>query len=112
MIMGLIDLIIRAVQWICNLVEKIIVGVLNFAKHIVGWFRGLNLNPNRHVPFIADKEKFKQLLTNAPVKKVGVFKGVYDQVTDEISNSEYIGADSLDQQTKNILANEDLVVLN
>lgn len=110
---SLIDLIVEAFQFIKNLVERIINGVLNFAKHVLGWFQNIiGLNQNRHVPFIADKAKFREALKTAPLKDVGLFKGVYDKQTDEIVASEYVGADSLDQQTKNILGNNELVVLN
>ena len=108
----LIQLIKSAFQYIKNLIRKIVDGILNFTKHVVGWFKSLNLLPGQDVPFVANKEQFKAALKSAPVKDVGIFKGVYNEVTDEITHAEYIEADSLDKQTREVLGNEELVVLS
>ena len=107
----LIQLIKNAFQYIKNLFRKIIDGILNFAKHVVGWFKSLNLLPGQDVPFIASKE-FGEKLKIAPVKNVGIFQGVYNEMTNEITHAAYVEADSLDNQTREILGNEELVVLN
>lgn len=124
---GIFELIVGAFAWLKNLVKRVIRGILNFTQHIVGWFRGLHLNQSRHTPFLANanKPEFKQLLAQAPKKDVGifagpqvedmnaqVFKGVYDIETDEIIHSELLGADQMDQKTKNVLGSEALVVLS
>ena len=51
------------------------------------------------------------MLQKAPVKDVGIFKGVYNEETDEITHNEYIEADALDQKTQQVLGKEELVVL-
>jgi hypothetical protein len=119
----LIQLIKNAFQYIKNLIRKIVDGILNFAKHVVGWFKSLNLIQGQDIPFLANKEQFKETLKKAPVKHAGIFtteteknvgiiQGVYNEVTDEITHAEYIEADGLDNQTRDILGNEKLVVLN
>ena len=85
---------------------------LNFVKDVVNWFRRLNLNPQKDTPFVADADKFKELLKTAPKKKVGIFEGVYNEDEDEITAHQYVDADSVDQQTKSVLGNEPLVVLS
>ena len=101
----------QALSWLKQLLCRIINGVLSFVRHIVGWFHSLNLNKNKDIPFIADKEMLKEKLKNAPVKNVGIFKGVYNQETDEITHSEYVTADSVDAETLKVMGDEELVVL-
>lgn len=128
----LLSAIKQAFAWLKNLVHRIIRGVISFMGHVVSWFRGLNLNPQRHTPFIgnAQKEEFKKLLkaarvedvgiftrvedvgTFTHVEDVGIFKGVYDEQTGEIIHAELLSGDALDTQTKNILQNDALVVLS
>lgn len=43
---------------------------------------------------------------------MGIFAGVYNQDTDTISHIEYKEADQLDSQTRQVLGDEELVVLN
>lgn len=115
------EIIANAWSFIQRIFTRIINGILNFAQHIVGWFRGLHLARERHVPFIIDAKnpQFKEMIKNARVEDVGIFskeaqicKGVYDELTDEIIHNEVIGADSLDVTTKNLLRNEPMVVLS
>ena len=61
---------------------------------------------------ISNSPEFKQMLRRAPNKNVGIFKGVYNEETDEIEHSEFVGADAVDSQTKNVMQNEPLVVLS
>jgi len=112
--MKIINLILKALQWIKNVVSKIIIGVLRFATHVVNWFKNLNLDQHKDIPFIANSNsaEFKEMLKNAPVRNVGIFQGVYDEETDRISHCEYLAADSIDDQTRQVLGDEKLVVLN
>lgn len=109
----ILEFIKGAFRFIRNLVVKIINGCINFFKNVVGWFKNLNLKQSRDIPFVADanKHQIKVLLSKAPVKNVGIFNGVYNQDTDEITHHEYIEADAVDMQTRNVLGNEELVVL-
>lgn len=108
----LLELIRRAFQFIRDVISIIIHGVLNFFQAVVGWFKSLRLNPKKDIPFIANKESFKEKLRSAPKKSVGIFEGVYSEDTDEISHIREVEADALDAQTRQVLGNEELVVLS
>lgn len=108
----LIILIEKAFEFIKNIFWRVVNGILNFAKEVVGWFKSLNLKIGQDIPFLTQKENFKKALKGAPVKNVGIFEGVYNEVSDEITHVEYIAADALDAQTRNVLGDEELVVLN
>lgn len=108
----IINAIKAAFAFIRNIVRKIVSGILSFAAHVVGWFKSLSLNPNKDVPFLADAEKFKDMLKTAPVKNVGLFEGVYDEQADEITYNQMVEADELDDRTRKVLGNEPLVILS
>lgn len=110
--MDIIDYISEAFKWIKQVFKKIINGIINFAKHVVQWFRNLRLKYKRDTPFIANASKMQDMLKDAPVKNVGIFEGVYNEEEDEITYNQYLQADAVDQQTRSILGNEKLVVLN
>lgn len=111
--MWLIEAIKAAFRFVRNLVRYVVQGILNFVQHVVGWFKKIyNLDKERHTPFIADMNKFKDMLAQAPTKNVGIFEGVYDEVADEITHTREVDADSLDSKTKQIMGGEDLVVLS
>ena len=109
---SLIDFIRRAINYIKNIVKKIITGLFNFVAHCVNWFKSLSLNKNKDIPFIANPEQFKEMLRNAPVKKVGIFEGVFDKELNEITFNQNIEADGLDNATRETLGQEAIVVLN
>lgn len=98
-------------QFVRNLVRIIVQGVIKFFHHIVAWFKNMNLDRHKHKPFIANTEAFKEMMQQAPTKDVGIFRGVYNEDTDEIENGEVIEGDSLDPETKNTLGKEKLVLL-
>lgn len=109
---SIIDAIKAAFRFIRNLVRYVIRGILNFAANVVGWFKKIyNLDQQVDTPFIADANQFKEMLNTAPTKNVGIFQGVYNEEEDEITHNQYIEADGLDEQTRNVLGNEPLVVL-
>ena len=85
---------------------------MNFFREVVDWFKSLRLNPQEDTPFIANASEFKEMLKTAPKKDVGIFEGVYNEETDEITANRYLDADEVDQKTKNVLGNESLVVLS
>lgn len=111
MFSSFINAIRSAIRYIRNLIRKVINGILDFARHVVSWFRNKNLNPQKDTVFIANQHKLKELLNEAPRKQVGIFKGVYDEERDEIVHHELVEADALDAQTRGVLGNESLVVL-
>lgn len=88
-----------------NFIVTVIHGILNFFKEVVGWFKKLRLNPNKHTPFIADAKRLKQLIHEAPEVNVGIFEGVYNEETEEIEHYREIKADNVDAETKRILSN-------
>lgn len=94
-----------------GIVEKIITKIINFKNQVVEWFKNLQLKKGKDVPFISNKQEFREMLHNAPVVDVGLFEGVYDEQTDEITNLRFIGAEEYDQKTKAVLGDEELVVL-
>lgn len=109
----IIEYIKQAFALIKNLVVKVINGCVNFVKHIVGWFKGLNLIQKRDVPFIANanSQEFREMLKHAPIKNANIFEGVYNEETGKITHHTYLDADSVDQQTSDVLKNDNLVVL-
>ena len=110
----IISWIKNAISRLVDFVIKFIDGILDFAKHVVSYFKNLNLNQEEQTPFIANANtpEFKQMLGCAPKKNVGIFQGVYNDQTDEIEHAEYIAADKIDSKTKDVLGRESLVVLN
>lgn len=108
---GIIEAFKAFMEKVKGIVEKIITKIINFKNQVVDWFRNLPLIKGRHSPFITNKQEFKEMLKNAPVVEVGIFEGVYDEQTDEITNLRYIGAEEYDEKTESLLENEDLVVL-
>lgn len=103
----------EAIGYIKKLFVRIINGVINFFSHVVGWFKNLALNQQEDIPFVinAKDPQFKAMLKNAPVKNVGVFEGVYNERTEEITHHEYLAADAIDSKTREVMGSESLVVL-
>lgn len=90
---------------------KTIEGKVNF-QDIVAWFKSLPLDKNKHVPFIAKADLFKDMLNYKPKKNATLFIGVFDEEKNEIIHAQIIEADSFDEQTRETLGNEAIVVLN
>lgn len=94
-----------------DFVRKVINGILNFMKEVVEYFKNLNLNPKTQIPFVIDTKILGERIKNAPRVDVGIFKGVYDETTDEITHAMEVSADGLDDQTKEVLSHgEDGIV--
>lgn len=90
---------------------KIIDGSVNFME-VVNYFKSLKLDKEKHIPFVAKAEAFKEILKFEPKKQVALFIGVFDDEATEIIHSQIIEADELDAKTREVLGNEDLVVLS
>jgi hypothetical protein len=54
----------------------------------------------------------KDVLSIQPTKKESLFIGVFDEEKNEIVHAKLIEADELDAKTREVLGNEDLIVLN
>ena len=94
---------------------------------VVEWFKSLNLDSKKDVPFICKgsvvaelvKTYFKsQNIQGLPASieekadKVVVFCAVFDEKNDQIVNGVFISADSLDAELLKLLADNEVVVLN
>ena len=114
--MSIITSIVNAIkgflQLVKGFVKTIVTAVLDFVSQVVDYFRNLKLNPQKDIPFVANAEQFKEMIHNAPRKNVGIFEGVYNEETEEITEARYIAADGLDQKTKTVLGDNELVVLS
>lgn len=86
-------------------------GSLNFLE-VVNWFKTLKLDKNKHVPFVAKASAMKSVLSIQPTKKESLFVGVYEEEKDLIVHAKLIEADELDAKTREVLGNEDLIVLS
>lgn len=97
-----------------NFFRRVINGVLNFYRDIINWFQKFTFEKGNDIPFVVDaqSEKFKQMLKQAPKKDVGIFNGNYNQEEDEITHGEFVEADSLDKDTRDLLRDEEIVVLS
>lgn len=84
---------------------------LNFLE-IVSWFKSLTLVKDKEIPFVANPLMMKDLLQINPISETSIIIGVYNLDKDVITHAKLINATSLDAKTKEILANEPLVVLN
>ena len=106
--------------------EKNVEGELTLST-VVEWFKSLNLDSKKDVPFICKgsvvaelvKTYFKsQNIQGLPASieekadKVVVFCAVFDEKNDQIVNGVFISADSLDAELLKLLADNEVVVLN
>lgn len=86
-------------------------GILVF-EDIVGWFKTIdNLDKEVDTPFIADANKFKDVLGPSS-SKIPIVIGVYNEKEDEITHHLLLEADEIDDKTREVLGSEPLVVLN
>ena len=104
------------VDWICNVlnwfVEKV-KGLINLAKHVVAYFRGLKLRQGRDVPFIAKSDALKDAIHNARKVHVGgIFEGTLNEDTDEIENLKEVYGDGLSKDIKDAMKSDPLIVLS
>ena len=104
------------VDWICNVlnwfVEKV-KGLINLAKHVVAYFRGLKLRQGRDVPFIAKSDALKDAIHNAREVHVGgICEGTLNEDTDEIENLKEVYGDGLSKDIKDAMKSDPLIVLS
>ena len=90
---------------------KTIYGSVNFME-VVNYFKSLKLDKEKHIPFVAKAEAFKEMLKFEPKKQVALFIGVFDEKSNEIIHPQIIESDELDAKTLEVLGNEHLVVLS
>lgn len=98
-------------EWKIEFETVSIEGSLNFLE-VVNWFKTLKLDKNKHVPFVAKASAMKSVLSIQPTKKESLFVGVYEEEKDLIVHAKLIEVDELDAKTREVLGDEDLVVLS
>lgn len=108
---GIIEAFKAFMEKVKGVVKTIFTRIVDFKNQIVGWFKNLNLIKGIHIPFMTNRQDFKEMLANAPKVNVDVFTGVYNEQTDEITNLQYIAANQYDKMTAELLNKEELVVL-
>ena len=99
-------------DFIGEIIAIIIDGVITLFDHVKCYFRGLNLRRGRDIPFIADENKIADLIHNAPVKDCGIFEATFNEDTQKIENYRLLEADALDDDIRECLGDEKLVVLS
>lgn len=81
-------------------------------KDMIAWFQELNLNPDRHTPFVARVSAVRDFCVLPLCDEANsIFLGVYDETNDAIVHHCLIIAPSLSQEVLNMLGTESLVVL-
>ena len=97
---------------------KTIDGTLNF-DDIVGYFKSKDLVQGRDIPFMskdgASEQFFKKTHKKFPEGKDGYITlvlGVYDESVDNIKYAQILYVKHLDEKTKEIFGEEELVVLS
>ena len=96
-----------------NVETKVVDGTLHLSD-VVEYFKGLQLEQEKHTPFVANAlhSNFKGMLKESPVKSFLIFVGVYTKDSDQVMFGRLIATDAIDDELKSILGNKDMVVLN
>lgn len=106
---ALVDLVCNVLDWLIEQVQ----GLVNLAKHVVAYFRGLKLRKGHDVPFIAKSDKLKEAIHNAREVHVGgIFEGTLNEDTDEIENLREVYGDGLSKDIKDAMKSDPLIVLS
>lgn len=87
-------------------------GESNF-NDILAWFKTQNLDPKRHTPFIANFLPMKDMIgdnVTQITKPCALLVGIHDEQNDEIY-AVVFQCDALDTKTREVLGDEEFVVL-
>lgn len=97
---------------------KVIDGTLDF-NDVLAYFKSKNLKQGTDVPFIARDGAMRMFVKKThkkfPEGKDGyitIIIGVYNEVSDTITHGQILYVKELDEHTKNVLGNEEFVVLS
>lgn len=97
---------------------KVIDGTLDF-NDVLAYFKSKNLKKGTDVPFIARDGAMEQFVKKThkkfPEGKDGyitIVIGVYNEVDDQVTYGQILYVKELDDRTKEVLGNEELVVLS
>lgn len=91
----------------------IIQGTLDFHSVVVLWFKSLKLNPQKDIPFVTSFDANPKLWCGyRPSKAICIAVGVFSEKLDEVIHFQVVEADAMDAQLKQVLGNEELVVLS
>ena len=109
MFQWLFDAIKDLGRWLINALNRII----SFFQDVLEWFKVKDLDPKKDTPFIMKADdNMKKMLGQAPTRKVGIFKGVYDKTDETIQYHEVESEQGVDQKTKEVMGGEQLVILS
>lgn len=91
---------------------SVVDGPCNFSDFLA-WFKSKNIDQKKHTPFIMKITPETAKMLNIPelTKPVGIILGIYDK-SDDTFMYQAIQCDALDQQTADVLGNENMVVLS
>ncbi len=80
---------------------------------VVDYFKSLKLRKGHDIPFVANAKhpKIQEMLNDQSERPFALFVATYNEDTDNIENYRSIEANELDDEIKNILGDEPLVVL-
>jgi len=105
------ELIWEALKKIWEYIEKIVVKVLNFFKHIVDWFqdpeRLRKLKSNKDIIAVSIREK----LESGDYNVVNCLFNKKTNQIEEISDAVCITAEELDAETQKQFGDKDMIVL-
>lgn len=94
-----------------NAIKRIFVAIVRLFREVVDYFKRMILDPQKDKPFIGKLDQLKEAIKNAPTKDAGIFRGVYNEATDEIEKFDIVEAKEIDAETSNLMGNDALVVL-
>lgn len=105
------DFFIELLEKIWNVIKKIFVAIINFAKNIVNYFK----NPSRLKKLQEDSNRIavaiKENLDNGDYKVVNcLFDKAENQIVD-VKDAQGISADNIDEETKNAFGDKSMIVL-
>ena len=81
---------------------------------VVDYFKSLHLTKEKDIPFVANAKhpKIQEMLNDQSERPFALFVATYNEDTDNIENYRSIEANELDDEIKNILGDEPIVVLS
>lgn len=101
------EFILDALKTVRDWVIKNLPVIISYLQHILKFFKELELDRSKEMPFVIESNLFRKLLRQAPVKEAGIFEAVYDEEFDEIFASRELQSENVDQQTKERLSQGD-----
>ncbi len=106
----------RIIKACISFIHDILNGMFEILEELLGGDVPPTVEESPIKPFLGNLDK---MMENAPTKNVGLFaqrknnyiKGYYDTRTGEIKKPTYVAGDEVDSELKNIIGNEEVVIL-